>query len=150
MTRAIRWSSGPLLLLLLVAALSPAQRVHGTNQPQAAANQAGNWWSISDVDFVTQYGKLATGAQAQQSRFAWMAFARANQQVTSPTNPQQKFSQWELWPSDPDTFTPDTPRFEAARKVRTRPTCNRCNSCEWLHLMAWSRSRARSRRPVRR
>jgi hypothetical protein len=69
---------------------------------------------------VTQYGQLATGTQEQQSQFAWMVFARVNQQVTSATN-QQKFSQWELWPSDTDTFSPDVPAFAAARKIRTRP-----------------------------
>lgn len=119
MTRAIEKSAAPLLLLLLAASFTPAQRARGAEPPQAGP--AGNWWSISDADFVAQYGNLATGAQAQQSQFAWMAFARANQQVAAPTNPGQKFSQWELWPSDPDTFTPDTARFELARKVRTRP-----------------------------
>ena len=80
--------------------------------------QAANWWSISDADFVTQYGQLATGTQPQQSQFAWMLFARANQRVTFN---QQTFSQWELWASDPDTFSPNAPVFNPANKIRTRP-----------------------------
>jgi hypothetical protein len=123
MTRAIRWSGGLLLLLVLLPLLATApagRRVHGrdsrvTETPRLAAD----WWTLSDADFVAQYGNLATGTQVQQSQFAWMAFARANQQVASANG--QKFSQWELWPSDTDTFTPDVARFVAARKVRTRP-----------------------------
>lgn len=81
-------------------------------------SRAADWWSISDADFVSQYGNLATGSQAQQSQFAWMLFARANQRVTFN---QQTFSQWELWASDLDTFSPNVPTFTAAKKVRTRP-----------------------------
>jgi hypothetical protein len=95
------------------------QQVGGRQSTKGAAKLGGDWWSISDTDFVAQYGNLATGTQEQQSKFAWMAFARANQQVVGAN--QQKFSQWELWASDPDTFTPDTPRFNAAKKIRTRP-----------------------------
>lgn len=122
MTPAIKWSCVPLLLLVVLATVSSTQRVHGRSpsEKEEPSRTAADWWSISDGDFVSQYGTLATGTQEQQSQFAWMAFARANQQVTSGTSPQ-RFSQWELWPSDPDTFTPDTPRFAAARKTRTRP-----------------------------
>lgn len=93
-----------LLFLLLIASFCSAQTT--------------GWWSLSDADFVAQYGKLATGTQAQQSQFAWMLFARANQPVTFN---QQTFSQWELWPSDPDTFAPNAPAFTPANKIRTRP-----------------------------
>ncbi len=110
------------LSLLFVATMASVQRVQGRiSREPGSSNRAADWWTLSDVDFVTQYGNLATGTQQQQSQFAWMVFARVNQQVASATNPQQKFSQWELWPSDPDTFSPDVPRFEAARKLRTRP-----------------------------
>lgn len=79
---------------------------------------AADWWNMSDADFVKQYAKLATGTQAEQSQFAWMLFARANQ----PTKfNNQTFSQWELWPSDPDTFAPNVQKFTAQNKVRTRP-----------------------------
>jgi hypothetical protein len=101
--------------------VTAVQRVHGISPGAGGSVQPGkNWWTVSDADFVTQYGNLATGTQEQQSQFAWMAFARANQQVTAPSN-QQTFSQWELWPSNPDTFTPDVQRFDATKKVRTRP-----------------------------
>ena len=114
---AIKWSC---LLLLLLPGSSPGQQADGGQSRDGSTKLAAGWWSIPDIDFVTQYGKLATGTEEQQSQFAWMAFARVNQQVTSGTN-QQKFSQWELWVNDPQTFTPDTPRFEAAKKIRTRP-----------------------------
>ena len=42
----------------------------------ARPSLAQDWWSMSDQDFVKQYANLATGTQEQQSRFAWMAFAR--------------------------------------------------------------------------
>jgi hypothetical protein len=118
MMRAIR---KPYCLLLFLMIVLLVQQVHG-NYPneREGSKTVADWWSISDSDFVTQYGNLAISTQDQQSQFAWMVFARVNQQVTSATN-QQKFSQWELWPSDPDTFTPDTPQFTAAKKVRTRP-----------------------------
>jgi hypothetical protein len=99
-------SSGCFLFFLLALATRPATSV------------AADWWSLSDSDFITQYGNLATGTQKEQSQFAWMTFARVNQRVMSGTN---QFSQWELWSSDHDTFTPDTPRFDAAKKIRTRP-----------------------------
>jgi hypothetical protein len=98
--------------------VSPVQRASGHSGDDKLKLGA-NWWSIPDADFVKEYGNLAVGTQEQQSQFAWMAFARVNQQVAGPN--QQKFSQWELWPSDADTFTPDTARFDAAKKVRTRP-----------------------------
>jgi len=114
---ASKWSGLLLLLLPIIPSVPHANGGHSRDDNPKAET---NWWSISDKDFVKQYGKLATGTQEEQSRFAWMAFARANQQVPFGKN-QQKFSQWELWPSDPDTFTPDTPRFDATKKVRTRP-----------------------------
>jgi hypothetical protein len=81
---------------------------------------AQDWWSMADKDFVAQYANLATGTQVQQSQFAWMLFARANQQVTF-SGDQQKYSQWELWPSDLDTFSPNAPAFAAASKIRRVP-----------------------------
>jgi hypothetical protein len=114
---AIKWSC---LLLFLLSMIPSGARIDGGQSSYGTAKLGPNWWSISDTDFVTQYGKLAVGSQAQQSQFAWMAFARANQQVAFGTNPQ-KLSQWELWPSDLDTFSPNVPRFEAAKKIRTRP-----------------------------
>jgi hypothetical protein len=99
-------SSGCFLFFLLALATRPATSV------------AADWWSLSDSDFITQYGNLATGTQKEQSQFAWMTFARVNQRVMSGTN---QFSQWELWVDDPKTFTPDTPRFDAAKQIRTRP-----------------------------
>ena len=81
---------------------------------------AANWWSIEDSDFVTQYGNLATGNQQQQSKFAWMAFARVNQRTTAAAN-HLEFSKWELWASDDNTFKPDQPPFDAAKVIRNRP-----------------------------
>ena len=70
----IKWSFLP---LLLVAIIPTGQRVDGGQASDGGPKLAANWWSISDSDFVTQYGKLAIGTQEQQSRFAWMAFARS-------------------------------------------------------------------------
>lgn len=80
--------------------------------------QSANWWSLSDSDFITQNGSLATGTQVQQSTFAWMVFARANQRVTTG---QGTFSQWELWPSDAQTFNPNAAPFDASKVIRKRP-----------------------------
>ncbi|MFO0961070.1 MAG: hypothetical protein U0800_27115 [Isosphaeraceae bacterium] len=109
-----------LAMVGLAAVPSARQPDRPADVDPAPAGAQANWWTLSDADFVSQYGNLATGTQVQQSQFAWMAFSRANQQVALPSGPQ-KFSQWELWPSDPETFSPDTPRFQAERKVRTRP-----------------------------
>lgn len=108
----------PLVLVLLIPLVSTGRPAGGRPAGDDPPKLGANWWGIPEADFVAQYGNLATGTQPQQSQFAWMTFARANQRVTLG---QQQFSQWEVWPSDPDTFTPDTPRFEATRKVRTRP-----------------------------
>lgn len=86
----------------------------------ASPSFAADWWNMSDVDFVTTYGKLATGSQTDQSQFAWMAFLRVNQPVVYQGD-QKTYSQWELWPSDPDTFSPNSPPFKAANKFRARP-----------------------------
>ena len=84
----------------------------------ASSAFAADWWNMPDPDFVKQYGNLATGTQVQQSQFAWMLFARVNQPVPFQG---QTFSQWELWPSDHDTFAPNMGLFTAQTKVRTRP-----------------------------
>jgi hypothetical protein len=110
---ALNWSW---VLLVLVLLCRWGQRVDGGQSSTSTAN----WWTISDTDFVAQYGNLAAGTQKEQSQFAWMSFARANQQVPFG-DPPQNFSQWELWASDLDTFSPNVPHFVAARKIRTRP-----------------------------
>ncbi len=121
MTTAIKWSCCPMFTLLFLAMAVSTFPVQGRDsRVSGPSGPAADWWSVSDIDFVKQYGSLATGTQKQQSQFAWMTFARVNQQVSSPAN-KQTFSQWELWPSDPETFTPDSPQFNAATKVRTRP-----------------------------
>jgi hypothetical protein len=86
----------------------------------AGPSFAADWWSMSDADFVTTYGKLATGSQVDQSQFAWMTFLRVNQPVVYQGD-MKTYSQWELWPSDPDTFSPSSPPFKAANKFRPRP-----------------------------
>ena len=53
---------------------------------------AADWWNMPDADFAQQYGKLAVGSQQDQSKFAWMLFARANQPTTCGGG---TFSQWE-------------------------------------------------------
>jgi hypothetical protein len=84
-------------LLLLLPIIPLTQTVSGGGSRGGDEKLSADWWTISDKDFVTQYGKLATGTQEQQSQFAWMAFARVNQQVASGQG--QKLSQWELWAS---------------------------------------------------
>jgi hypothetical protein len=79
---------------------------------------AADWWNMPDSDFIHQYGNLAAGTQQEQSQFAWMLFSRANQPATLNSS---TFSQWELWPSDPDTFAPNVRRFTPQEKIRTRP-----------------------------
>jgi hypothetical protein len=108
------------LLLLLLPILPLGPRVDGVRSSEATPQLGPDWWTISDKDFVVQYGDLAVGTQQQQSQFAWMTFARVNQQVAFGTN-QQKVSQWELWASDPDIFAPNVAPFAAAKKILTRP-----------------------------
>jgi hypothetical protein len=80
--------------------------------------RAADWWSMTDADFVAQYKNLALGTQTQQSQFAWMLFGRLNQ----PANLGDKtYTVWELWPSNPDTFSPNSRAFVPANKFRTRP-----------------------------
>lgn len=79
---------------------------------------AADWWNMPDADFAQQYGKLAVGSQQDQSKFAWMLFARANQPTTCGGG---TFSQWECWPSDSDTFAPNVMRFTVEKKIRTQP-----------------------------
>jgi hypothetical protein len=84
----------------------------------ATSSFAADWWTMPDPDFVKQYGNLATGTQQEQSQFAWMLFARVNQPTTFSGS---TFSQWELWPSDADTFAPNVALFAPQNKIRTRP-----------------------------
>src|SRR5262249_30354476 len=94
------------VVFVLVAGLSMQRAGAQPQESETVAKSVGNWWSISDDDFVTQYSNLAVGTQEQQSQFAWMSFGRANQQVSAGSG-QQMFSKWELWADDPDTFSPD-------------------------------------------
>ena len=78
-----------------------------------------DWWSISDKDFAEQYVEKAFSANLEnQSSVAWMLFARVNQQ--KQFNGKQ-FSEWELWPSNHDTFNPSVQQFAPENKIRTRP-----------------------------
>ncbi|MGZ4994095.1 MAG: hypothetical protein ACXV8I_04025 [Methylobacter sp.] len=78
-----------------------------------------NWWSMPDVDFVKKYKSLAVGSISDQSKFAWMLFARVNQpaKLNGVT-----LSEWEVWPSNLDTFSPIAPQiFMLKSKTRPRP-----------------------------
>jgi hypothetical protein len=80
---------------------------------------AADWWTLSDQDFAKQYGKQAISAAIKdQSSVAWMLFARVNQPAQ---NQGQNVTQWEMWPSNEDTFSPAVGLFKAQSKVRTRP-----------------------------
>jgi len=85
----------------------------------ASRSFATDWWTLSDQEFATQYGKQAiSDAIKDQSTVAWMLFARVNQ----PTpNQGQNVSKWEMWPSNDDTFSPAVGLFRLESKVRTRP-----------------------------
>ncbi len=102
----------------------------------AVPGLAADWWKLSDADFVAQYKTLATGTQAEQSRFAWMLFARVNQQVTvgGQTN-----SAWEWWKSDPDTFPAagaSSEQLLKAKKIRARPHLQESKILQSLRLQA--------------
>jgi hypothetical protein len=110
-----------LFALLIVISLIPlVPGLDGRPPTASAAPRTGDWWTINDDDFVNQYGNLAVGTQLEQSRFAWMAFARANQQISggggAPAQPK-----WETWWSNAQTFGSIAPPFAAANRVRTRP-----------------------------
>jgi hypothetical protein len=80
---------------------------------------ATNWWSISDKDFAEHYVEKAFSSNlADQSSVAWMLFLRVNQQKQSNG---KVWSEWELWPSNDDTFNPIVEEFAPENKVRTRP-----------------------------
>jgi len=74
---------------------------------------------LSDQDFAIQYAKQAVSDTIKdQSTVAWMLFARLNQ---PKPNQGQNVSQWEMWPSNDDTFSPAVGLFKMETKVRTRP-----------------------------
>lgn len=80
---------------------------------------AGDWWTLSDQEFATQYANQAfSNTIKDQSSVAWMLFARVNQPAQ---NQGQTVSQWEMWPSNDDTFSPAVAAFKMQNKVRTRP-----------------------------
>ncbi len=80
---------------------------------------AANWWSISDADFASKYKDKAFSVTiADQSKVAWMLFARLNQQKI---HKGRKFSTWELWPNNDNTFGVDAAKFKLKNKIRTRP-----------------------------
>ena len=89
----------------------------------ATCHAQNNWWKLTDDQFAQQFAQKATGSDlTEQSRVAWMLFARANQPVTYPGTPPVKVTQWELWPSDIDTFDPTSAKaFKAVGKVRSSP-----------------------------
>jgi len=78
-----------------------------------------DWWSMADAEFAKIYSKQAFGEKIEdQSMVAWMLFSRVNQQKN---HKGKKFSKWELWPSNDDTFSPAVAKFVADKKIRTRP-----------------------------
>jgi hypothetical protein len=80
---------------------------------------AGDWWTWSDQDFAKEFGKQAISPTIKdQSSVAWMLFARVNQPAQ---NQGQTVTQWEMWPSNDDTFSAAVGLFRAQSKVRTRP-----------------------------
>lgn len=83
------------------------------------ASRATDWWTLSDQDFAQQYATQAfSNTIKDQSTVAWMLFARINQPTQSGG---QTVSQWEMWPSNDETFSPALGLFKAENKVRTRP-----------------------------
>ena len=85
----------------------------------AGRSLATDWWTLSDQDFAKEYGKQAISDTIKdQSSVAWMLFARVNQ---PKQNQGQTVTQWEMWPSNDDTFSPAVGLFKAESKVRTRP-----------------------------
>ncbi len=61
-----------------------------------------DWVTMSDRDFVETYVEMAFSDDLRtQAEVAWMLFARANQQVETPSGP---ISAWHTWPTDSDTF----------------------------------------------
>lgn len=82
----------------------------GSATADDAANKTPPWVTMSDPEFCTKYFDEATGDQDQRSRFAWQLFARINQQVKEPSGTgTTTYSAWELWASNPSTFS-DPPK----------------------------------------
>ncbi|CUS42978.1 MAG: hypothetical protein VB954_12210 [Thalassolituus sp.] len=85
----------------------------------SACTQAQDWWTMSDADFAAEYSTMALNDDVEgQSEVAWMLFSRVNQRVNFNG---KDFSQWEIWPSNEDTFSPAVKAFSVENKVRTRP-----------------------------
>jgi hypothetical protein len=82
--------------------------------------QAQQWWKMTDEQFAAAYANDAlNGTRYQPDAVAWMLLARLSQPAQYNNT---AYTTWELWPSDPETFHPQSARaFAAVGKVRPRP-----------------------------
>ena len=81
-------------------------------------SQAQDWVKLSDEAFAEKYADMAFSEKLEdQSRIAWMLFARVNQQIKYQDT---SVSQWQAWASDPDTFK-ENPDFEFKQVPRDDP-----------------------------
>ena len=109
--------------------LSACALALGLSSPALADSHLPDWVTMSDREFAETYvGEAFSDDLAAQSKVAWMLFARANQQVDTPTGP---ISAWHTWPTDADTFPEpggqascavsaemrDVPAFVVSKKV---------------------------------
>ncbi len=84
-----------------------------------AVSLAQDWVGLSAQEFAEQYADMAFSDNLEeQSRVAWMLFARVNQQIGNPAG--GTVSEWQAWASDPDTFQ-ETPSFEFNMVPRDDP-----------------------------
>jgi len=98
-------SSIALLTILIFSACQPPEE--------------NNWWSLSDKAFAEKFKQMAFSTDiGDQSTVAWMLFARVNKQKQ---HKGESFSEWELWPSNDDTFNPSTETFMLENKERKLP-----------------------------
>ena len=74
------------------------------------------WWEMSDAEFANTFADDAFSPDVKkQSRVAWMLFARVNKRME---HKGKEYSQWELWPSNKDTFD-KAGKMKPSQKLRT-------------------------------
>jgi len=105
-------------LLLTTALLSAsASSALAASEPATCSWQTEGWLTMTDADFAAACVEKAFGDSLEaRQELAWMFFARVNQLIEDPADPDADDSKkpgmsgsgqvpvWMAWPTDPDTF----------------------------------------------
>jgi len=131
----------PATKLLLTAAIisTSAAATPGLGQTPTCSWETEGWLTMTDAEFAAAcVDKAFSGSVEDRQELAWMFFARINQLIDDPKDPDSHDTEetgmsgsgrvpvWMAWPTDPDTFkTAQRFEFGGAPRDEMKPSAEK-------------------------